>query len=406
MSNYTTEVRFICETAEGRTESGGYSSLDATIEAGRAYIFDFPYPIFDEAYKPVLESKILRHYYTREISEETVGLWKLRLYARMNEIMPFYNKLYQSELLEFNPLYDVDYTRTGSRDGTQEKAEYSDRTTTGADAMTGSVTDTRNGVESTQNAGSSVESGKAAGIERKVDSADEVKSNTGADTRQVSTSGSETLNGTKETEHSGIDEEENARDNTNDRWDYYSDTPQGTIGFIPGSSGEPQAQGQLANQTYLTNARHIHDDSTGSVETKTTTHGHKINETEDTTKTSQSTGSDTLTRNTQETTQSTAVGDTTRDETSEHTVSQNGTSERVSNDSNVRGYDTVNNRSENSSGTTSGNARNMEEYTERVAGKMGGMSFAKMLMEFRNTFINIDMMIIDNLNDLFFGLWE
>lgn len=114
MSKYTTEVRFICETYAGLTESVGYDDVDEVIEASRGKIFG-NYPIFDETYRSVLESKILRHYYTREISEETVGLWKLRLNNRMNEIMPYFNKLYKSELIEFNPLYDVDLTRDFNR---------------------------------------------------------------------------------------------------------------------------------------------------------------------------------------------------------------------------------------------------------------------------------------------------
>ena len=38
----------------------------------------------------------------------------------MNEIMPYYNQLYKSTLLEFNPLWTDDYTREGgkSNDGT------------------------------------------------------------------------------------------------------------------------------------------------------------------------------------------------------------------------------------------------------------------------------------------------
>lgn len=33
----------------------------------------------------------------------------------MNEIMPYYNQLYESQLLTFNPLYDKDLTTTGTR---------------------------------------------------------------------------------------------------------------------------------------------------------------------------------------------------------------------------------------------------------------------------------------------------
>ena len=116
MSKYTTEVRFICETASGLDESKGYNDVDGIIEKAIPKIFSFTFPIFDENYRTVLEKKILKHFYTREICEETVGLWKLRLDAKLNEIMPYYNKLYSSELLEFNPLYTANLSRTRKTD--------------------------------------------------------------------------------------------------------------------------------------------------------------------------------------------------------------------------------------------------------------------------------------------------
>lgn len=111
MSKYTTELRFICETYAGLKESVGYSFVQNVIEEARPLLFDFDYPIFDENYKSVLETKIIKHFYTREIGFETVGLFKLKLDMKMNEIMPYYNKLYESELLEFNPLYTMNYTK-------------------------------------------------------------------------------------------------------------------------------------------------------------------------------------------------------------------------------------------------------------------------------------------------------
>lgn len=116
MSKYTTELRFICETEAGLTESKGYNDTATIIAEARPRIFSFNYPIFDTAYKPTLETKIIRHFYTREIGLETYGLWKLHLEARMNEIMPYFNQLYKSELIEFNPLYDTDINTTGHRD--------------------------------------------------------------------------------------------------------------------------------------------------------------------------------------------------------------------------------------------------------------------------------------------------
>lgn len=111
MSKYTTEVRYICETFAGYDESQEEYKVDEIVEAARSKIFDY-YPIFDESYRPVLERKILRHYYTREIGDETFALWKLHLNNKMQEIMPYFNKLYTANNVEFNPFYDVDVTRT------------------------------------------------------------------------------------------------------------------------------------------------------------------------------------------------------------------------------------------------------------------------------------------------------
>ena len=111
MSKYTTEVRFICESYADLDESVGENRIEQIIEIARPKVFNFDYPIFDVNYKSVLETKILKHYYLTEICEETVGAWKLRLNAKLNEIMPYYNKLYESELLEFNPLYTHDLFR-------------------------------------------------------------------------------------------------------------------------------------------------------------------------------------------------------------------------------------------------------------------------------------------------------
>lgn len=129
MSLYTTEVRFICETMAGLTDSVGYSDVNSIIDKAIPKIFNFDFPIFDKNYRNVLCHKILKHYYTREISEETVGLWKLRLNTKMNEIMPYYNKLYSAWAVPFNPLHDTDFTKT--TENTQSQNENTESTTNG-----------------------------------------------------------------------------------------------------------------------------------------------------------------------------------------------------------------------------------------------------------------------------------
>lgn len=227
MSKYTTELRFICETSAGLTDSEGYTSTRNIIEKSRAKIFDFDYPIFDENYRSVLETKIIKHYYTREIAAETVGLWKLWLDERMNNIMPYYNQLYKSELLEFNPFYDTDITTDSNRKINHEE------NTTDSNVRTDNTSRDENGTETrTDNLASS---------------------NTRTDDLKTSN------------EH-----EDHATDSgTNDSLQAYSDTPQN------GLTGVTELN-YLTNATKNTGSDSKTHNNDGSYETKNT--GTQIND--------------------------------------------------------------------------------------------------------------------------------
>ena len=56
---------------------------------------------------------------------------------------------------------------------------------------------------------------------------------------------------------------------------------------------------------------------------------------------------------------------------------------------------------ENSKGTTN----NTAEYLEKVTGKMSGTSYAKLLRELRESFLNIDRDILNDLGVLFMNIW-
>ena len=259
MSKYTTELRFICETIAGEVSSQGYGKVEDIINKSWRDIFDFDFDIFDEAYRQVLCKKIIRHYYTREIGFETVGLWKLKLATKMQEIMPYYNKLYKSELIEFNPLWDADYTREGNvkDEGENEKSNSGNKDTTGTNRKVGNIV---------------------------------------------------------------INDSENG---TN--WNVYSDTPQGALTNVD-------------NETYLTDARKITDNRTGNRNIDNTEQDNIIN------------------------------------------------NERMTN-------------------LEEGNFNTTKDYIEHVSGKFPGKSSAKMIMEFRESLLNIDMQIIDELNKLFMLVW-
>ena len=328
MSKYTTEVRYVCEVESGLVESQGFNSINTILDNSRTKIFNFPYPIFDEAYRPVLEKKILKHYYTREICAETVGLWKHYLDMRMNEIMPYYNKLYNSELLAFNPLYDVDLTKDHTAKGKSDTEHERNDNETNTLTRTDNLSTARNS-------------------ERTDD-----LTRTDAFTR--------TDNLKSTSQDSGTQGESGSDVNKNDHWDMYSDTPQGAITNV-------------RNESYLTNARHVVDDGTGSTHSNTTTFGKKVVEDDTGTQQNGGTSKNTGTQNIEET------------ETNTGTQKNDG------------------NKTFKSEFTTGVNTT--EEYLEHVKGKTPGASYSKLLTEYRDTFLNIDMMIIDDLSDLFFGLW-
>jgi len=89
------------------------------IEEGRQHLFDFEYPIFDEEYRNVFETHFIRTFYMREIGFETEGLFKFNLETWLLVNMPYYNKLFESELLTYDPLTNVNEKVTHNREKEQ-----------------------------------------------------------------------------------------------------------------------------------------------------------------------------------------------------------------------------------------------------------------------------------------------
>lgn len=247
MSKYTTEVRFICEHYAGLSESAGQKSVNSIIKQAIPKVFDFDFPIFDEEYREVLCGKILKHYYLREIGLETVGAWKLMLDTKLNEIMPYYNQLYNSEKIKIDPMNDYNLTKNSNK----------------------------------------------------------IKN--------------ETKNGDSETESSGTNNASQSGTNEGTDYNLYSDTPQGGLTGVD-------------NEEYLTNARKVTntDNTIASSEGRSDYHEQKHN------------------------------------------------------------VDRLN---------------STDTYVESLRGKIGSKSYSELLNEFRKTFLNIDMMVINELSDLFFGLY-
>lgn len=92
------------------------------------------YPIFDESYRTILNKKILDHYLMSEIGLETPALFNHYLSSKMNEIMPYYNTLYQKQTALINNLENnVNITESFNRNIDNSS---SGTTTTSSDGKT------------------------------------------------------------------------------------------------------------------------------------------------------------------------------------------------------------------------------------------------------------------------------
>lgn len=100
MATYTMELRNYIEMW---SQDEALPQRDV-IEKGRRQLFDFPYPFFDEAYRSIFETNFIRTFYMKEIGFETEGLFKFQLETWLNVNMPYFNKLFESELFEYDPL--------------------------------------------------------------------------------------------------------------------------------------------------------------------------------------------------------------------------------------------------------------------------------------------------------------
>ena len=277
MSKYTTELRYLIE-----------NNFDIGLK---------DYPIFDENYREPLNRKIINHYYFREIGFETAELFKRYLNNTMNEIMPYYNQLFKSELLEFNPFYNVDKTVT-------------------ADKNNNSVSDFVGNIS-------------------------------GKNTQTADTENTQTNNGKQQTTTAATSTGESVGNSTttNKNKNVSSDTPQGFLSINSIEHETYASAAEMGNAESINNSKATSNNAENGITDQTTA---------DETK---------------------ATGNSKSNATTE--------------------TDTANKTTSN----------DFENYISHVIGKSEGETYSEMLMKFRETFLNIDMMIIDELKTCFMMIY-
>lgn len=299
------------------------------------------YPIFSESHRKELNEKIVNHFRYREIGYETIHQFIFALNRKMFEIMPFYNQLYESEELEISALTNYSYDEISKKTGN----DLLEKTGTDTNKQTGDSTRTDTGTQTNEQTGTDKQT------------FEDVKNKTtyGSSENENTTTTSDVTHG-QTTTTEGTDTSKRV----------HSDTPQGML-----SANFPESANYAsdADVTKNTNANTVSQGGTDS--TSGTVKGTKGR-----------TGSD----------ESIQSGDI---------VTTHDTQGKLTNELTSKNEFNVDN-----SITYGSNAK--QNYDNQLStNKKGyqGISPSELLQKYRDTFLNIDMLVISELEELFISIF-
>ena len=422
MSQYTTQLRYILENPMWTDERLGLAN----------------YPIFDENYRSTLNQKIKDFYYFEEIGYETPARFCFKLRQKMNLIMPYYNKLYQSELLKIEPFLNI-----------STENELIEKVVSALKELSNKKTDITKNITSTSEKS---DTGKATAIENvtnndtsEVTSKNELSVNSNSETLlnnsvkesgdTVTTYNSKTVDtrdlsvedkNTIEKNNSNMGENSksydnyseqvisNASENNDDtQKEVTSDTPNGLLDNFNMDSFKYADSAKINS---VDNKKKIEENSDKSITGKIIdTNNSVLAENSTTNNTHTETGTVTTDKSGHDdvSIKNHITDSTSKEEKSE--VNSSVTDFNENTNENFTGNkettsNTLNNINSNDKIDEINNLideilRSLDNNTDKnsINKQKGftGVTMSKMLIEFRESFINIDMMIIEELKDLF-----
>lgn len=318
-------------------------------------------------HRKTLERKILHAYWFNQLCVDSVDRFIFYLNTRLERIMPYYNKLYESELIKFDPLLNMSLKTNGRSIENLVNVANKDRSRTGQ-----VLRNFANAGHSEGNEVGNLKNNLDENVTKKETENRDLTGNktTDRDTTENVTENA-TINGTGEsttTENANIQ-----KTGTNS----YSDTPQRDL----------STQGIMSN--YLTNYTATTDNEERQI---TTDNEYKTNETRETT-------TDTTENMEQKenwTEDENKAKDTTQNTT--HDITEDTTKD-------TKGKTFNNGKEDQYTGEAESETNNERKTsdtgnTEEQVGYMN-VSASSLLQAFRDTFINIDEMIINDLRDCF-----
>ena len=299
------------------------------------------YPIFSESHRQELNEKIVNHFRYREIGYETVTQFIFALNRKMFEIMPFYNQLYESEELEISALTNYSYDEISKK--------------TGNDLLEKTGTDTN----------------KQSGDNTRADTGTQTNEQTGTDKQTFEDVKNKTTYGSSENENTTTTSDvKHGQTTTTDGTDtskrVHSDTPQGMLSANFPESANYASDADVTKNTSATTVSQGGTDSTSG-----TVKGTKGR-----------TGSD----------ESVQSGDI---------VTTHDTQGKLTNDL------TSKNKFNTDSSFTYGSNAKQNYDNQLTTNKKGyqGISPSELLQKYRETFLNIDMLVISELEELFISIF-
>lgn len=122
LSKYTTTIKDICESFIPTQELWSMDlSVQRTIDKTQDKFFDFDFPFYSKDRKDLYTFKtyFLLRYWNNYIGFETLGMWKTAFLSRMNELTPYYTKLYDA-IQHDNPFTNTNITITEAEKGSEK----------------------------------------------------------------------------------------------------------------------------------------------------------------------------------------------------------------------------------------------------------------------------------------------
>lgn len=359
------------------------------------------YPIFSEEYRKTLNDKIINHYMFREICCDAPDKFNFYLKRKMNEIMPYYNKMYEAECVKWNFL-ETDYQTEKNKEIINEEHLHN-KTNAKNTAKIGKynkenlINDKQN-IETNADNNITAATTNTANITNNASAVNDLTETTNTESTRTDNLTENTTGNKTNNTASDITESETIDKGT---IEIFSDMPQATATNTVTFNSDGSVD--MSNQGYATTVKNIKDKTSTDKNSNTQT-----NTTESSTNETKNTG-----------TQTTVLDSTAKNTgTVTNTSESNGTNNSNSNTNETQ------TKTENASITKTENGSNIEKINlsdienelnktdistgrdiiRTISGRKN-ISPADLIIKYRESIVNIDMLIIKDLNKLFYEVY-